>query len=649
VAASIAITNDGDAPLSGITWSLSGDPGLTLGAAPSALGPGDQGSLQISWTGSPTEAIVQGSLSVAAPGVAAEIPVFAVAGDPGLGPALWESVEGAGGVIVGLGATVAMPAAPFPDGASRYTDPSVRVFLPESYRDRGAQDLVLHFHGWNSTLASTLASHLYQQHLYASGSNAVLIVPQGPVDAPSGDFGKLMARGGVSRLLTEVLALLYREQKILSPLRGDFVVTSHSGGYQAVAATLDPTNLAPRPTQVGLYDSLYGYEAVFELFALGGGVLRSNYGETGGTLDLNQTIASYLGQKGMKVATDVTRRALATEAPVIAFANTTHDGTTRIDGAYGEDLRWKLRHSRRGPRVELRTATAGSGGQATVQWLSPADEDLQGFVVEQSADGLTWTTAATTGPTAASATFPLSSGARVRVKPVTAGVAPANALASDGYRVDPGASVLVVDGFDRILDGSFGGLRHDLAALVGEALGRVATVSHRAVTEDGFDLTRWRAVVWLLGDASTADVSLSAAEQTALLDYVTGGGHLVVSGSELGYDLGQTLAGADFLEQCFGAVFVADDAASHEVAGQGPLGSIPSVAIGGSGAPYALASPDVLGAVPGGVVLLEYGSGRAAAVGLPGKSAYVAFPLELSARASLAPLARALLSFAGGS
>ena len=33
----------------------------------------------------------------------------------------------------------------------------------------------------------------------------------------------------------------------------------------------------------------------------------------------------------------------------------------------------------------------------------------------------------------------------------------------------------------------------------------------------------------------------------------------------------------------------------------------------------------------------------------PGKSAYVAFPLELTARPSLAVLSRALLSFAGGS
>lgn len=650
--AQVSVSNDGDAPLTGLSWMLSGDPSISLGAAPSSLAPGEKADLQLTWSGSATEVITQASLSVAlAPGEippGVDIPVFAVAGDPGLGTATWENVEGAGGVLCGTGATVAMPTAPFPDGASKYMDPSVRVFLPEGYRDRGAHDLVLHFHGFNATVTETLASHLYQQHVYASGSNAVLIVPQGPENAPSGDFGKLMQKGGVSRLLTEVMVMLYREKKITHPVRGDFVVTSHSGGYQAVASALDPNNQAPKINQIDLFDSLYGYEATFELFALGGGTFRSNYSENGGTLENNQTVATYLGMKGLKAATEPTQRALRDDPPVIDFAATTHDGTVRLDGAYGEDLRWKLRHSRHGPRVELREVQAG-GGTATVKWLSPPDEDLTGFVVERSSDGVTWATAATVAPGASTATFPLTSGARVRVKPVMTGIAPKDVLPSDTYRIDAGAKILVVDGFDRVVDGSFGGLQHDFAAVVGEAFGPVATISHRAVTEDGFDLNAWPAVVWLLGDESTGDMSVSPAEQTALLDYVNGGGHLVMSGSEIGYDIGETSAGATFLAHCFGAVYVADDAASGEAAGIGPLASIPSFGFGGPGAPYVSASPDALAATQGGVVLLEYGTGKAAAVGLPGKGAIVGFPLELVGKGpALGAVAKQLLAFAGG-
>jgi hypothetical protein len=647
--AQVHIANDGDAPLEGLSWMLTGDSSISLRAAPASLGPGESAELSLTWSGSATETIAQASLAVALPHGTTVIPVFAVAGDPGLGSAAWESVEGAGGVIVGVGATVAMPAAPFPDGLAKYTDPSVRVFLPDSYRERGAHDIVLHFHGWNSTIASTLATHLYQEHVYASGSNAVLVVPQGPVDAPSGDFGKLMTKGGLSRLVTGVLVLLYREGKITHPVRGDLVVTSHSGGYQAAAAALDPSNLPPKVAQVNLFDSLYGYETAFESFALSGGALRSNYSETGGTLENNQAMAAWFTLRGVKAVTERTPRALREDAPVIAYAATTHDGTTRREGAYGEDLRWRLKHSRRGPRVELREVTPADG-TATARWLAPVDEDVTAFVVETSTDRRTWTPAAKTVPSAAEATFPLADGARVRIKAEVTGVAAlADVLPSDTYRVDPGAKILMVDGFDRVLDGAYGGLAHDFAATVGEAVGPVASISHRAITEDGFDLTPWSAVVWLLGDQSTGDVSLSAAEQTALLNYVNGGGHLVMSGSELAFDIGQTAAGAMFLEQCFGAAFLADDAGSHEVAGQGPLSPIPSFAIGGPGAPYAAASPDALAPTAGGMVLLEYGSGKAASIGIAGKGALVGFPLELtSSPQALGTLAKSLLAFAGG-
>jgi hypothetical protein len=644
----VEVQNDGDAPLAGLVWTLSGDASIALGGAPASLGAGEKASLTLTFAGSPTEIIAAASLAVSAPGGPATVPVFAVAGDPGLGAASWEDVAGAGGVLAGSGVTAAMPAAPYPDSGSSFTDPSVRVFLPEGYRDRGAQDLVVHFHGFNATVAQTLSAHLYQQHLYASGSNAVLVVPQGPVNTPSGDFGKLMAPGGLARLVDEVLVLLYREGKITHPTRGDLVLTSHSGGYQAVATNLDPAALAPPVVQLDLFDSIYGYESTFESWTLGGGILRSNYTSGGGTLANNQAVAAWLGQKGETVATEPTQKALRDAGAVIDFANTSHDGSTRLQGAYGEDLRWKLRHSRRGPRLELREASA-AGATATARWFAPIDEDVTGFVVERSQDGATWSKAAEVDAAADHASFPVSGGARVRVKAVTAGVAPADALASDTYRVDAAPSVLVVDGFDRILDGSFGGLSHDFAAIVGEAAGKVASISHRAITEDGFDLSFWPAVIWLAGDQSIGDLALTDAEQQALTDYVDGGGRLVMSGSEVAWELHQSAAGAAFLAHCFGAAYLADDSGSLSASGTGPLAGVGSFTYAGPNAPYAEDFPDALAPASGGEVLLEYGSGQAAAVGAVGKGALVGFPLELvdDAAARDAVIA-ALLAFVGG-
>jgi hypothetical protein len=646
--AMVQVENDGDAPLASIAWAITGDASIALGSAPKALAPGEKAQLVVSYTGASAETIASASLAVTSAQGAATIPVFAVTGDPGIGSATWEDVIGAGGAVCGSGATVHMPAAPFPSAGSTWTDPSVRVFLPEGYRDRGAQDVIVHFHGFNATIDSTLASHLYQEHLWASGSNAVLVVPQGPVNAASGDFGKLMLPGGLTRLVREVLVLLYREGKIASPALGELVLTSHSGGYRAVATNLDPASMAPATALVNLFDSIYGFESTYESFALGGGLLRSNYTQNGGTLANNQAVAAYLQQHGLAVATTATQEALRTSPAVIDFAASTHDGSTRLDGAYGERVRWSLPHSRRGPRIELREAIA-EGGLATVRWLAPPDEDVTGFVVERSADGKTWSQAAAVGPSAAEASFNLAGGTRVRVRAQVSGVDDAGVLPSDAYRVDTQATVLVVDGFDRVLDGSFGSLHHDFAAIVGEAAGAVVTVSHRAVVEDGFDLSSWPMVIWLLGDESTGDLSLSPGEQQLLRTYVDGGGHLVVSGSELAWDLAQTTAGATFLDDVFGAKYVADASGSHTAAGAGPLASVPSLDFAPAGAPYACPYPDVLGATASGDVLLHYGNGKTAAVGIQGRGALVGFPLELVGSApARAALVQALIAFVGG-
>lgn len=624
--ASVIVENDGDAPFTMLDFKLSGDASLGLVDAPEALDAGQKATLTVSYEGSPVEAIASATLAVALPDGSLSVPVFAVAGDPGLGGSDWVGVEGPGGITLGEGTTVSMPFAPYPDGSGSFDDSSVHVFLPAGYREIDAQDMVLHFHGWNTTLDATLTSHHYREHVYASGVNAVLVVPQGPVGAPSGDFGKLMSPGGVAALLQEVLVLLYREGKISHPMLGDMVLTSHSGGYQAVALNLMEDNLAPPAAQVDLYDSLYGYESTYESYAIGGGILRSNYTSGGGTLDNNEGLAASLSAQGSPPAEQATQEALRDDPAVITFADTTHAGSTRIDGIYGEALRWKMRHSRRGPRIELRQA-ASAGSEAVVRWFAPFDDDVTGFVVETSADGSAWQAAASAGPNDEEAHFPLNGGVRVRVRSIVRGLD--DTLPSDVYRVDPAPKVLVVDGFDRLVDGSFGGLSHDFAALVGESAGAVATISNEAVTEGGFDLSGWPVVLWLLGDESTGDHSLSADEQQILLDYVDAGGSLIVSGSEAAWDLAKTAEGDFFLAHCFGAQYLADDSGSYVASGVGAFGDLPSFTYAGPGAPYDEDSPDALSAGVSGEVLLEYGSGQAAAVGVPHKGALVGFPLEL--------------------
>jgi hypothetical protein len=627
-----------------LSWSLDGDDRLSLVEAPSRVEPGAQATIVLAFTGADEEAIASATLSVDVGDDSLSASVFAVAGHPDLPAGQWETATLPGGHGCGRGLTIELPTAPFPHPSAGFTDDRVRIFVPDDLRDVGVQDLVVHFHGHNSDLDATLAAHHYEQHMCASGVNGILVVPQGPVQSASGNFGKLMDPGGLAALVQQVMVVLYREGSIVSPQLGELVLTAHSGGYVAVATNLDPAVNALPVAHVHLYDAIYGFASRFVDYVEAGGVLRSNYTPFGGTVDQNLQVIASLEQAGVPVATEPTQRALR-DAPVIIYAaDTTHGGATRIDGAFGEQLRFALDHHRRGPRVELREAHV-EDGVAEVRWFSPHDSQLTGFAVLTSTED-SWTVAAEVSADEEQASFPFRGAARVRVVPRLAGLSDDEVLGSDVYRLAQQPQTLIVDGFDRSIDGSFGGLTHDFSAVVGEAAGGVASVSNEALTEDGFDLTPWPRTIWLLGDESTADHSLSPLEQQLVSEYVAAGGTLVMSGSEVAFELDGSNAGAALLSDVFGAAFVADDGNSHAVLGTGALMNLGNVGFAGPGGPYDEDYPDVLASDGAGELVLLYDNGEGAGVGIASRAVLVGFPLELiDAEDERAALIGALLDF----
>jgi len=180
---------------------------------------------------------------------------------------------------------------------------------------------------------------------------------------------------------------------------------------------------------------------------------------------------------------------------------------------------------------------------------------------------------------------------------------------------------------------------------VGEAAGGAQTISHRAVVEDGFELSKYSVIVWLLGDEGADDVTLSIEEQAALSAYVKGGGRLIVSGSEVAYDLDGMGRGGAFLGTVFGASLHEDDARATQAIGTGPLAGLGPFVFMAPGRAYEGDFPDSLNPAYGGDILLLYPSGQAAAVGSQGKSALVGFPLELVDPSMLPSLVKGLIEF----
>ncbi|MEQ1572448.1 MAG: hypothetical protein ABMA64_42905, partial [Myxococcota bacterium] len=414
------------------------------------------------------------------------------------------------------------------------------VFVPAVFDDPGQVDVVTHLHGFYAELAATIADErLVEQHAM-SGRDAIFVVPQGPVEAASGDFGKLEDPGGHERLIRDVVSTLYRDGFVERPAFGAQVLTSHSGGYAAAASLLDHGGLPF--AGLFLYDSVYGYVDTFEAFAQSGGVLFSNYTAYGGTDGNNLALQAALEDAGLAVSHDVRMDHLLADDAAVAFTPSAHaavmsDGLTHARWLAASPLR---RSALAAPEL---LSVVSDGTTATVTWRE--DRVPSGLVttLEGSDDGVAWVDL---GPaTGGSAVVPAHPWLRV---------------GGDGY-AGGGGDWLVVDGFHRVFGGSWSQPTHDFAARLGAALGGASTAVDDAVSEGRVDLDDWDHVLWLLGDESTADATFDADAEVAIAAYLDHGGQLLVTGSELGYATDD-----GFLAE-LGVAYVADDAGATEAGG----------------------------------------------------------------------------------
>lgn len=167
-----------------------------------------------------------------------------------------------------------MTNAPFPDPArahghwyhnqffskkDHYSDSTVAIFIPKNFRATDKVDFVVHFHGWRHTVAGTLPEYKLIDQFAASGKNAVLIVPQGPYDVPDSFGGKLENTNGFAKFMDEVMGIL-KSCDALGRANleiGNIILSSHSGGYEVMAAIVDHGGLSDKIKEVWLFDSLY--------------------------------------------------------------------------------------------------------------------------------------------------------------------------------------------------------------------------------------------------------------------------------------------------------------------------------------------------------------------------------------------------------
>jgi hypothetical protein len=182
----------------------------------------------------------------------------------------------------------------------------------------------------------------------------------------------------------------------------------------------------------------------------------------------------------------------------------------------------------------------------------------------------------------------------------------------------------------------------------------VESASNEAVADGGVDLSKFRTVVWMLGEESTSDRTFDESEQSKVEAFVAGGGNLFVSGSEIGWDLDHKEHGRSFFRNTLRSRFVADDAGTYEVLGaEGGIFADSSVVSFDDGKHfYDAAFPDVIEPERDAVVALKYTNGAGAAgvqvkgAGGRGSVVILGFPFEtITTPAARADVMRRVLAF----
>jgi N-acetylmuramoyl-L-alanine amidase len=165
----------------------------------------------------------------------------------------------------------------------------------------------------------------------------------------------------------------------------------------------------------------------------------------------------------------------------------------------------------------------------------------------------------------------------------------------------------------------------DYAVVHGQALaanGAVFDSAEASALESGaLPLTGYGALDWILGEESTIDETFSGPEQAVLAAYLDQGGRLLVSGSEIAWDLDAKGSSSDraFCANYLKVLLGSDDAETYML----------SSGVGFTRA-YDVQFADVLEAQDGANVLWSYSGGATAAVSWNGDFSVVTagFPLE---------------------
>jgi len=188
----------------------------------------------------------------------------------------------------------------FFSAAAHYQDSHVALFIPKDFRAGREIDFVIHFHGWRNNVSNVLVRYQLPEQFSASRRNAVLVVPQGPLDAADSFGGRLEDADGFKRFMAEALDVLQQQGIAADGRIGRIILSGHSGGYEVISAILARGGLTGKIGEVWLFDALYAKTERFALwFDHHPGRFIDLYTEHGGTKEETEALMAALAGNGV--------------------------------------------------------------------------------------------------------------------------------------------------------------------------------------------------------------------------------------------------------------------------------------------------------------------------------------------------------------
>jgi hypothetical protein len=143
---------------------------------------------------------------------------------------------------------------------SHYRDNRVLFHVPSHFDPQKPFFYVVFFHAIDTDIFKSDRDHGLTRQLEASGSNAVLIMPQLAKDAADSSPGKFFRRNAFKAFMEEAATVLAARlgANHLRPLDdAPIVLSAFSGGYKAAAFVLDRGGVEERIAGVLLLDAIY--------------------------------------------------------------------------------------------------------------------------------------------------------------------------------------------------------------------------------------------------------------------------------------------------------------------------------------------------------------------------------------------------------